>query len=127
MAECMTISSRSFSYHRSSEEKRNKEILQDIWKLAENEGLLLLALGVPSTFANDPFTFMKAVAFFEDENFFLLPFGGNRASLVHSCFKPNFLEDDSGVSVSGILGSRITSPFKRVDIGHVSCITRPFE
>jgi hypothetical protein len=74
-------------------------------------------VSVPLTFMNDPFSFMKVVSFFEGDNFLLLPTGGNRVSLIHNCFKAD-LEDDSGVSaVFGILGSRNTSPFKKVNIG----------
>jgi hypothetical protein len=66
-------------------------------------------------FVNDPIAFTNVVDLLEDEYFLLLPAGGNRVNLVHSCFRATV--DEEGASVFGILGSRRSSPFKRVNVG----------
>jgi hypothetical protein len=69
-------------------------------------------------FVNDPISFTNVVDLLEDECFLLLPAGGNRVNLVHSCF--NATVDEEGSSVFGILGSRRSSPLKRVNVGQAA-------
>ena len=116
MAAHMPISSRfpSWRDYHLSKKKERKELAG---KTDENGGLI--ARAPFSTFSNDPFSFMKAVDFFEGDSFLLLPAGGNRVSVVHNCFKVD-VKDGSGLSVFGILGSRISSPFKRVDVNQAT-------
>jgi hypothetical protein len=80
----------------------------------EFEGSLAGA-GDTFAFVNDPTSFTDMVDLLEDEYFLLLPAGGNRVNLVHSCSKATV--DEEGSSVFGILGSRRSSPFKRVNVG----------
>jgi hypothetical protein len=91
MVEYMTISSRFSSwrdYQHLSKKKGTKGFPK---KSVENEGLL-----APS--------FMKVINSFEGESFLLLPTGGNQVSIsIHNCF--TLVEDGTGTSVFGILGS----------------------
>jgi hypothetical protein len=116
MADCMTVSSRHASWKEFclSEKKGTKGFIKEPM---EFEGLLA---GADDTFAfvNDPTSFTNMVDLLEDEHFLLLPAGGNRVNLVHSCFKATV--DGEGSSVFGILGSRRSSPFKRVNVGQAA-------
>jgi hypothetical protein len=113
MADYMTISSRYASWKEFcfSKKKGTKGFFKEPM---EFEGSLA---GADDTFAfvNDPTSFTDMVNLLEDEYFLLLPAGGNRVNLVHSCFKAKV--DEEGSSVFGILGSRRSSPFKRVNVG----------
>jgi hypothetical protein len=113
MADYMTISSRYASWKEFylSKKKGTKGFFKEPM---EFEGSLA---GADDTFAfvNDPTSFTDMVDLLEDEYFLLLPAGGNRVNLVHSCFKATV--DEEGSSVFGILGSRRSSPFKRVNVG----------
>jgi hypothetical protein len=75
---------------------------------------LLLFPGANSGIRNDLLRFMEVVDSLEGEGFLLLPTGGNLVSIIHNCFT---LDEGELTSVFGILGSRISSPFKRVNIG----------
>ena len=105
----MTISSKHASwkeFHLSKEKET---------KLFPAEPMEYGGTGTGDAFAflDDPLSFTNLVALLEDECFLLLPAGGNRVNLVHSCFKA--WVDEEGPSVFGILGSRRSSPFKRVN------------
>jgi hypothetical protein len=110
----MTISSRHASWKEFclSKKKGTKGFFKEPM---EFEGSLA---GADDTFAfvNDPTSFTDMVDLLEDECFLLLPAGGNLVNLVHICFKATV--DEEGSSVFGILGSRRSSPFKRVNVGH---------
>ena len=112
MAAYMTISSRfpSWREYHLSKEKETKKFLK---KSGDEDRFLLTAGTFP--FVHDPFNFMKEIDWFQGEAFLLLPAGGNKVSFIHNCFKAD-ANDGSGLSVFGILGSRVTSPFKRLNI-----------
>jgi hypothetical protein len=113
MADHMTVSSRHASWKEFCLSKK-KETKGFFKEPMEFEGSLA---GADDTFAfvNDPISFTDMVDLLEDEHFLLLPAGGNRVNLVHSCFRATV--DEEGSSVFGILGSRRSSPFKRVTWG----------
>jgi hypothetical protein len=113
MADCMTISSRHASWKEFHLSKK-KETIGFLKEPMELENSLA---GADDTFAfvNDPASFTNMVDLLEDEHFLLLPTGGNRVNLVHSCFRATV--DEEGASIFGILGSRRLSPFKRVNVG----------
>ncbi len=114
MADYMTISSKHASWKEFylSKEKETK--------LFPVEPMEYGGTGTGDAFAflDDPLSFTNLVALLEDEYFLLLPAGGNRVNLVHSCFKATV--DEEGSSVFGILGSRRSSPFKRVNVGQAA-------
>ena len=90
-----------------------------------------LASDDPFAFIADPFAFLKLIGVLEDGYFLLLlPAGGNRVNLVHSCFKATAVDTAGGSSVFyfRILGSRRSSSFKRINIGqavmHQACYPR---
>jgi hypothetical protein len=69
----------------------------------------------PFAFVNDPLAFSMLIGLLEDEYFLLLPASGKRVNLVHSCFKATAANSE-GASIFGILGSKRSSLFKRVNI-----------
>ncbi len=114
MADYMTISSKHASWKEFclSKEKETKSFPMEPM---EHGGT---GTGDAFAFLDDPLSFTNLVALLEDECFLLLPAGGNRVNLVHSCFKA--WVDEEGPSVFGILGSRRSSPFKRVNVGQAA-------
>jgi hypothetical protein len=67
---------------------------------------------------NDKVAFTNLFDLFEGEYLLLLPAGGNRVNLLHNCFTATVdAGEGGGPSVFGILGGRMTSPFKRINIG----------
>ena len=112
MAAYMTITSRYPSCREFylSKKKGTKGFLQEPLKLED-----LVDRDASSTYANNPWEFMKVIEIVRDANFLLLPAGGNRVTLVHNCM--NAIVDEKGHSVFGILGSRKSSPFKRINVG----------
>jgi hypothetical protein len=112
----MTISSRCASWKEFHLSKK-KETKGFFKETMEFEGLLAGADGT-FAFVNDPTSFTDVVDLLEDECFLLLLAGGNRVNLVHSCFRA--MVDEEGSSVFGILGSRRSSPFKRVNVGQAA-------
>jgi hypothetical protein len=114
MADYMTISSRHASWKEFYLSKKKGTRKGFFKEPMEFEGSLA---GADDTFAfvNDPTSFTDMVDLLEDECFLMLPAGGNRVNLVHSCFKATAGKE--GSSVFGILGSRRSSPFKRVNVG----------
>jgi hypothetical protein len=113
MASYMTINLRCSSWKEFhlSKKKRSEGFLKEPMKL-ENS----LGSSDPFAFVNDPPAFSRLIDLLEDEHFLLLPACGNRVNLVHSCFKATAANDE-GASIFGILGSRRSSPFKRVNVG----------
>jgi hypothetical protein len=113
MADCMTVSSRHASWKEFhlSKKKETKGFLKEPMEFESS------LAGADDTFAfvNDPTSFTNVVDLLEDEHFLLLPAGGDRVNLVHSCFRA--IVDEEGSSVFGILRSRRPSPFKRVNVG----------
>ena len=112
MAAYMTIKSRYSSWKDLylSKKKGTKGFPKETIKLEE-----LTTSGPSPTFVGDRYAFFRAIDFFEGESFLLLPAGGNQVSIVHNCFKANV--EEIGLSIFGILGSRRTSPFKRINVG----------
>jgi hypothetical protein len=109
----MTVSSRHASWKEFhlSKKKETKGFLKEPMEFESS------LAGADDTFAfvNDPTSFTNVVDLLEDEHFLLLPAGGDRVNLVHSCFRA--IVDEEGSSVFGILRSRRPSPFKRVNVG----------
>jgi hypothetical protein len=126
----MTINSRHSSWKEFhlSKKKGTEGFLKEPMKF-EN----LLGSNDPFAFVNDPSAFLRLIDLLEDECFLLLPAGGNQVNLVHSCFKATAATGDEGSLVFGILGSRRSSPFKRVNVGQAVMhqasprVTRPEE
>mgnify|MGYP000146474127 CR=1 FL=1 len=114
MADYMTISSKCASWKEFclSKEKETKLFPMEPMECGGS------GTGDAFAFLDDPISFTNLVALLEDECFLLLPAGGNRVNLVHSCFKA--WVDEEGPSVFGILGSRRSSPFKRVNVGQAA-------
>jgi hypothetical protein len=112
MAAYMTISTRypSWKEFYLARKKGTKGIRKETMEFEYS-----LASDDPFTYVNDPIAFSKLIDVFEDEYFLLLPAGGNRVNLVHSCFD-TAAETEGEPDVFGILGSRRSSPFKRVSI-----------
>ena len=104
MAAYMTINSKYSSWKEFylSKKKEAKGFLKEPIKIEDS-----LASAPPLSFVNNPSAFLKLIDFSEGEYFLLLPAGGNRVNLIHSCFKATV--DEGGPSVFGILGSRKTS------------------
>jgi hypothetical protein len=112
MAECMTISSR-FSSWKEYYHSKKKETNGFLNKLTENK--ISLLNDVPLSFVNNPSGFKRAVEENSGEKFLLLAAGGNRVRIVQNCFTSK--EEQPGtMEVFGILGTRSTSPFKRINI-----------
>jgi hypothetical protein len=83
MAEYMTITSR-FSSWKEYYLSKKKETGGFLHQLAENKRSLLNY--VPRTFVGHPAAFKKVIEDNGEENFLLLPAGGNRVNIVHNCF-----------------------------------------
>jgi hypothetical protein len=66
----------------------------------------------------------RTVASYLDENFLLVPVGGNKVRIIHA---PFVHRDPGGPTVVlGISGTRRTSPLKTINIAHaVSLINKP--
>jgi hypothetical protein len=112
MADHMTVSLRCASWKEFhlSKKKETKGFLKESTEF-EN---LLAGVDDPFAFVNDPVAFTSVVDLLEEEHFLLLPAGGDRVNLAHSCFRATV--DKEGASILGILGSRRCSPFKRVNV-----------
>jgi hypothetical protein len=116
MAAYMTINSKCSSWKdfHLSRKKETKGFLQEPTEIQDS------LLGDRTlSFVNDKIAFTDLFDLFEGEYLLLFPAGGNRVNLIHSCFKATVDAGDGGggPSVFGILGGRMTSPFKRINIG----------
>jgi hypothetical protein len=112
MAEYMTITSKHSSWKEYYLSKK-KETNGFLHEFAENKLSVLDSISLE--YVGRPDKFKKVVEFnSDDENFLLLPAGGNRVSIVHSCF--NLVNENKQNEIFGIFGTRSTSPFKRVSV-----------
>ena len=113
MAAYMTINARYASWRELylSKKKDSKGFGQEPIKFEDS-----LSSTAPWSFVNDPTAFEDTITTLKGKSFLLLPAGGNRVNLVHDCFCAD-VDDDKGSSVFGILGSRGSSPFKRINVG----------
>ena len=92
----MTVSSRHASWKEfcPSKKKETKGFLKESMEF-ENS---LASADDTFAFVNDPVSFSNLVDLFEDEHFLLLPAGGNRVKLVHSCFRAT-VDPEEGSSI----------------------------
>jgi hypothetical protein len=113
MAAHMTVSSKHPSWKERclSNEKGTKGFLKETMEFNDS-----LDSDDPFAFANDSLAFLKLVNLFKGGRFLLLPGRENRVNLVHSCFMASNETGRGNDSAFGILGSRCSSPFKRVNI-----------
>jgi hypothetical protein len=88
------------------------------------KGKLSILNPLPGNYAKNSEKFESMVASYSDGNFLLIPAGGNKVRIIHHCFVHG---DPGGTTVVvGISGTRRTSPFKIVKVGHaVSLNTKP--